>query len=421
MSYFPDFKKFLEKKFKLNSRRQFVLNGVLSPDTNLSMYDTRPHFMDTLAEYERVIGLRGNELKDIVISNSMYQLKNGKVPLAKYKEGQWIGVEIECIIPVFSEHMEENGHKNIQVKCFKTLTELLNARDMKYVDVKHDGSIETDSSEYLTHFCVELTVCFIKSSGYSRLEKLCSFLATLGAKVNGTCGLHVHLDMRGKTADDVNNEGIKLVNSLPILAKLVPKTRWDESNTYCKINSEFKLYGDNKYLAINSVSYNTHKTLEVRLHSGTINIQKIVNWIELLCTIKEYNGENMKLLTPSLINKNPTIWFMETIGLDKEIQRYYLKRELYFNNSRVTQSQMAAKSNPSSRDYNLGGLMHEREWLVNNINQPTTTNSIDDTLQPFPSVLTEESITSRANGMQYALPTPHGFAYLICDEDEGVA
>lgn len=111
------------------------------------------------------------------------------------------------------------------------------------------------------------------------IRKVCKVLGDHGATVNDTCGLHVHVDARGY---DKNKMFANLVKSQRLLYSMVPKSRYN--NDYCKPNlrgNSMESYSG-RYWGINPASYGEHKTIEIRLHSGTVNAEKINNWILLL-------------------------------------------------------------------------------------------------------------------------------------------
>ena len=113
------------------------------------------------------------------------------------------------------------------------------------------------------------------------VTKVCAILADSHATVNSTCGLHVHLDMRGhRVAKCFEN----LVKASSLLYSMVPASR--RKSSYCAPNISSKM-GDyeTRYWGINPMAYKSHNTLEVRLHSGTINAVKINHWIRLLQVI----------------------------------------------------------------------------------------------------------------------------------------
>ena len=111
------------------------------------------------------------------------------------------------------------------------------------------------------------------------LTKVCEVLAKHNSKVNSSCGLHVHVDMRGR---DQKRAFANLVKSQRLLYSMCPKSRYN--NSYCAPNEHGLDMGgyEGRYWGINPKSYEEHRTIEVRLHSGSINAEKIINWVVLL-------------------------------------------------------------------------------------------------------------------------------------------
>lgn len=111
------------------------------------------------------------------------------------------------------------------------------------------------------------------------LTKVCNVLKKHNATVNDTCGLHIHLDARRQNKDAMFNN---LVNSQRLLYSMVPRSRF--TNTFCKPNDYLlpMCEYDDRYFGVNPQSYKKYKTIEIRLHSGTVNAEKILNFVELL-------------------------------------------------------------------------------------------------------------------------------------------
>jgi hypothetical protein len=82
--------------------------------------------------------------------------------------------------------------------------------------------------------------------------------------------------MRGKTEAAVLERAKVVDKWLFALRELVPTSRRD-GNTYCK----FGVTKSDRYRAVNIRSFETHKTLEVRLHSGTVDYTKVLAWVRL--------------------------------------------------------------------------------------------------------------------------------------------
>jgi hypothetical protein len=201
----------------------------------------------------------------LIYSRNLKNASRDKKPIDIHL-GQWIGVEIECFLP------------REDIDGVDDLASRMTQEGLRYVTVKTDASIRPDSG----YFGAELTV-FFRRSNPEPLKSLCRFLNNHGAKVNDSCGLHVHLDCRdiidNKTALSKRIDRFK--NSVGQLARLVPESR--RSNQYCRIGVSTR-NGD-RYFAVNTTALRKYQTIEVRLHSGTTAYTKIINWSELLFSI----------------------------------------------------------------------------------------------------------------------------------------
>lgn len=174
---------------------------------------------------------------------------------------RYVGVEIECILP-----------EDADMKALIPFG--------KWVSVCGDGSIEHDDGE----MDKEIRVCVKREEVREVLPNLLKTLDYMGARVNKSCGLHVHIDQRQAIDPALNFQ--KLVRSLGLLYQVIPPSR--KTNTYCKRNrhGQFDVAARrSRYRAINASAYYKHKTLEVRLFGGTLDATKIINWIEVLHAI----------------------------------------------------------------------------------------------------------------------------------------
>ena len=178
---------------------------------------------------------------------------------------EFTGIEIECVLP-----------ENVALDPLMPFS--------KWVNIGDDGSIEYGDNEQGR----EIRICIERSELRSVIPGICKALREMGARVNKSCGLHVHLDMRNN--EFPVNVYKKLVHALNLLWDIVPSSR--RNNTYCSRNPSTDWnegIEGTRYRAINSASYRKHRTIEVRLFGGTIDPVKICNWVEVLWAIA--NGE----------------------------------------------------------------------------------------------------------------------------------
>jgi hypothetical protein len=192
--------------------------------------------------------------------------------------GEWIGIEIECFTPYERLGLPENQYDDAQ----RVLSQMVKQLEIPGVTLKTDGSVR--SKTHGKYYEFEVTVVY-KYKDPMPLKKLCAMLVGIGTEVNKTCGLHVHLDCRDLSSAAlkgfkdsvpraVRRRAEKIENMLPLMLKMVSKSR--RNNTYCAPRMS-----DDR-TAINIGSFYKHKSIEIRLHQGSINYEKISKWVELL-------------------------------------------------------------------------------------------------------------------------------------------
>lgn len=127
--------------------------------------------------------------------------------------------------------------------------------------------------------------------GFAQLEKVCRVLAEQGAKINKTCGLHVHHEVRDLSAGQIIGAAIGYTRAQGSIDSVVaPSRRTSANNRYCagcdmgtlqmyasRDNSNWG--GTNRYQVVNLTSYPKYGTLELRQHQGSIEYTKIRNWV----------------------------------------------------------------------------------------------------------------------------------------------
>lgn len=237
-------------------------------------------------KYKTVAGVftKPNSIKDIMstIDNNA-RINETKKPNEKIKRN-YIGVEYEFISNCTSDLVKK---------------ELIKAGLAGYVNVKSDGSIQTEKEG---QHPIEITALIPQEYYREIIAKVCKVLRDkpINGYVNNSCGLHVHLDMRNRNPHESYS---RLVKSLNFLYKLVPETRTTSSQglRYCKKNQhenlsrwynenhEFVGDSDDRYWAVNPIAFKKFKTLEVRLHGGSLNTKKISNWVEILLSLIDTN------------------------------------------------------------------------------------------------------------------------------------
>ena len=213
---------------------------------------------------------------------------------------RWLGAEIECFMP----------------KAYSR-EDLLKAFQNKYIwgiCAKGDGSLIPPNNDFLP---VELVLCRPRSGYEVPLNRFCSLIESMGGIVNETCGLHVHFDFRGSTKEGVKRRAEVLNAHMPFVSLLLPEHR--RNNRYCRPG----LSWDDRYRMVNLTAFERYQTLEVRAHQGTIDHQKILNWIRL-CEVL------MGWPISTLRNKSFHSW-LEHLPLSMAEKDYWQERARQFS------------------------------------------------------------------------------------------
>lgn len=253
--------------------------------------------------------------------------------------GNWIGIEIECLgTPIanyvlesecncskFRGSISPNPHcrdcsgtgiyRSISGDLHEQIRQELKLAKIYRTSVRYDGSLRPDSGQV----GVEITLLLNTDKGFGPLVALCELLKTkFKVKVNTSCGLHVHFDYSKKGLGEAQLAAKRVAKFIPILALLQPESR--RCNSYCKPRVS-KLRGD-RYYAVNMTSYQKHGTIEIRMHSGSVDAAKIQNWVNLLRTI---------FSTPVIGRVNSIQDMFDKLSLKDELVKYVDERYYKFN------------------------------------------------------------------------------------------
>jgi hypothetical protein len=204
------------------------------------------------------------------------------------------GIEIEFI---GDRGNVAQGIRDLGLRCE---IENYNHNTRPHWKITSDSSVHPNANQ--AGYGWELVSPILKGrDGLEQIRKVCEALESAGAKVNRSCGLHVHHDAR-----DFQNETFKNLIKIyarfePVIDTLVAPSRRGNVNQYCQTLARIDLenvlnagdpttlrraYGD-RYKKLNLQSYVTHGTVEFRQHQGTINAEKIINWVKLTQGIVE--------------------------------------------------------------------------------------------------------------------------------------
>lgn len=252
------------------------------------------------------------------LAKKLYEEKT--IPKDKDSLGRWRSIEFELVFKS-PEACEEFTHavRGIGLSNFVT--------------IKNDDSIRLNPYDVMG--VRHEVILSYRSGDEDSVRRFCKCLKGR-AYVNASCGTHFHIDMRHLTEDKVTEYGTRIAQAVPALRLLLPLER--RGNKHCKeiINTTKTQcvkcgrlscnchVQPHKYTFVNLAAYNKYKTIEIRGHSGTINADKILNWIKLCETI---------MLAPFTAPMQITTIedLIERYRLDKELTAYVKERFAKFN------------------------------------------------------------------------------------------
>lgn len=190
----------------------------------------------------------------------------------RHTNKNYIGIELEFnVLPVATPNEQA------------MIADKLKAAGLaRYVDVATDGSCGW-----------EVRVLLLEDDFEQTLTKILDVLNSMGFPTNEKCGTHIHFDMRNR---DVKVIYQNLFKTQKFLRKFLTRNR--KYNTYCKLNKaetfEKQMSIGDRYYAINVEAYKRHKTLEVRMHQGTLIASELIPWIKLLTRVVNYKETVVK-------------------------------------------------------------------------------------------------------------------------------
>lgn len=206
------------------------------------------------------------------------------------------GVEIECV------------HANRDA--------LVNAGRQNGVDIHSEGYNHTDNKKYFKIVSdasvgedvdpneVVSPVLNGNVRGLATLKKAIKSLDAVGARVNRTCGLHVHIGVGKLTGEQYVN----IFKNYQKLERLIDSfmaesrrgnCRWAQSLqgfnfTYCHNAYQVQnVMSQDRYHKVNPMSFNRHNTVEFRQHQGSTNYEKISMWVKFCAKLVGWSRYNV--------------------------------------------------------------------------------------------------------------------------------
>lgn len=251
------------------------------------------------------------------------------------RENKLIGLEIEFFGVNYRTVVAELNAAGIAVS-YKGYTHQVTHNAWKLVTDVSVNSSNTGLGKGLELVSPPLTMAEMDR----QLKIVSEVFTRIGAKVDRTCGVHVHHEIDDLTVENIKNLYTLYYKHDQTINEIMPKSRRTEArNTYCKglnqnlvnqVNAansiqEIQALAWDRYYTINFTSYVKYGTVEFRQHSGSYDYEKIMSWIRITQALV-HTAATKKRVKPTLGEKvNRTVAFNKEIGTYDTTEGYYIK------------------------------------------------------------------------------------------------
>lgn len=210
------------------------------------------------------------------------------------------GIEIECMLP---RNVTMSGValaiNAAGVPCFNAGYSHSTSSQWKVVS---DGSLSGGNGMEIVSPPMQ------GEASLQAIATVCRVLNELGATVNRSCGLHVHVEARQLAAPALRKLAAIYIENENIIDSFMPMSRRGSNNHYCNTlrgtnmsslaqarnanEIAHAISHGNRYVKLNFAAFLRHGTVEFRHHSGTVDADKVNKWLItclrlVACAVKE--------------------------------------------------------------------------------------------------------------------------------------
>jgi len=281
--------------------------------------------------------------------SSSFQINNSK---------RFVGFELEYLIPT------QRDPSRIKILS-------------KYGKVQDDGSISPTGKigGYGEEFASNV---FSGDLLLETIDKVCESLSNSGAKINKTCGLHVHLDMRRETEIAQENIFYAWQAFEKIFFAVTSISR--RGNHFCRSIDNSRTYeiakGMGRYNTLNVTAYDKHQTFEIRLHQSTLEPTNIKNWVMFLIRFFDTYSK-IKMTRERIIeltkmsDRELLLMLFSQIKMPFGLKKYIMKRIERFNKD--SKNQLLPRSyfviDEEKEDEKIRQIILENKVTYTNLNE----------------------------------------------------
>jgi len=236
------------------------------------------------------------------------------------------GVELEIAYPADGS-----------IRSQASLARLLSAKGVPCYDAGYShittGQWKVTSDATVMDGCELVSPVLSGDAGLDQLRKVSAVLVEAGFRINKTCGMHVHIGHAGMSEQEKANVFLRYAQHEAELDWMMSASRRGDNGgaigggIYCQglrnwrnapalVNltrtieyAAGRMYGYNRYTKLNLLTASHgHPTIEFRHHQGTIEADKIINWVKFCVafvetTIAKARGTVILGTAPQLMKK----------------------------------------------------------------------------------------------------------------------
>lgn len=233
------------------------------------------------------LGLCAHEITMLLATVTPTRVRKGEFDFSKLT----FGVEIECYNVIRQDLIENATANGLQIR----------SEGYNHADNRHYYKIVSDSSLQGVNTNEVVSPILKGKKGLQSLETLCASLSAIDARVNRSCGLHVHIGAERMSDEHYcrlvrNYQKIeKAIDSFMPTSRRANNSRWCHTLegidfSACTTKSAIaRAMNYDRYYKVNAEAYDRHRTIEFRQHSGTTDYEKISNWVLFLAKLVEYS------------------------------------------------------------------------------------------------------------------------------------
>lgn len=157
-------------------------------------------------------------------------------------------------------------------------------------------------------------------AGIEEAMAVATALDDAGARVNRTCGFHVHFDASDLTVGHLRTIVRRYAAHEAEIDRVMPLSRRGRANTFCNTLGgivdrvtapstirDMAMAQPGRYYKINLKSFMRHGTIEFRQHSGTVNANKVGNWVRFLGEFIDACREEAAPVSAVLVADHPAL------------------------------------------------------------------------------------------------------------------